>query len=151
MDGQSLITFNPDTFNDEVQWPYRQLQILCCQLNIGGKGNRQELLDRLFNWHRLRSEENQENIDMNVVGNNFAIMGLNVQEKVQSAKKPNKRNSILGNSTVNSKCLSVSPSLLRPLKQETCTPTPTKSILKKRQTSVEDFALLASTDELVRT
>lgn len=41
--------YNPDTFDE---WKYRDLQELAKQLNLGAKGTRESLIEKLTTWHK---------------------------------------------------------------------------------------------------
>jgi hypothetical protein len=87
---ERYIAINPDTFDDKEQWSYRDLQKLCVELKLGGRGSRQELVKKLTAWHRDRDvvdedaeihlEEANDSLPMNVVGNNFSLLPIRVRE-----------------------------------------------------------------------
>ena len=95
MEGSQLITINPATLDDENVWCYSDLQGLCKQLSLGGKGKRTELVQRLQSWHKLRDsgrraalalQEGEENdpkawIPLNVDGSNFSIFSQNIRAR----------------------------------------------------------------------
>lgn len=54
-DGQ-MVTLNPDLFESSDHYTYRDLQRLCCRLGLGGKGKREDLVERLQSWNRSRCE-----------------------------------------------------------------------------------------------
>lgn len=91
---------NPDTLCNEKVWAYRDLQLLCMKLGIGGKGSRTSLEHKLISWHRARSKgrailnrvnnsesgDSQdhaqvENMPMNVIGNNFSMLDMRGEVK----------------------------------------------------------------------
>ncbi len=37
MEGEEFLTINPDTLSDRGQWRYRDLQLLCMRLSLGGR------------------------------------------------------------------------------------------------------------------
>lgn len=45
------VTINPDLLRDAA-WQFRDLQLLCMRLGLGGRGTRSELVERLLAWHR---------------------------------------------------------------------------------------------------
>ena len=101
MEGQSYLAINPDTLHDRNHWSYRDIQRLCKRLELGAKGSRLQLEDKLQLWHRRRdsgcrnvvssSKDAQDvNISMNVVGNNFAILPFDIQ--VRAHPSPLKQN-----------------------------------------------------------
>ena len=47
MEPETLITLNCDVFDDPTAFPYRDLQKLCKRLEIGGKGRREDLVEKL--------------------------------------------------------------------------------------------------------
>lgn len=130
MQGQEYLTINPDTFSDTNTWSYRDLQKLCSKLALGGKGTRDTLEDKLFSWHRERQyeeEPEEEKFEMNVPGNNFSLLQINVEPSKQKGKSSKRRkSSLLGLDDATTE--KVNPSVLRPFNVQT----PTKSILKKR-------------------
>ena len=100
-----LITINPGTLDDATQWSLRDLQRLCVRLGIPAKGRREQLVARLNTWNRTRHSGTAaqisatiertgkagargaagapdatelENLPMNVPGQNFAMLALNV-------------------------------------------------------------------------
>lgn len=99
MEGQSFITINPDTLNDSRLWSYRDLQKISRAVGIKANGSRDSIVQRLQSWNRMRvdgtktavedhhhiaevgSEEIPltEHLEMNVVGNNFSILGVHVK------------------------------------------------------------------------
>ena len=128
MENHEYLAANPDTFQNPDIWSYRDLQKLCVKLCIGGKGSRAELLHKLEVWHRDRKTDKnrcENDISMNVAGNNFSLLEIKVRPKTCKRKR---RSSIIDCS---SKDLgsTVSPTLLRPLQRSNCA-TPSKSILK---------------------
>lgn len=134
MQGQEYLTINPDTFSDANTWSYKELQKLCAKLSLGGKGTRDSLEDKLFSWHRDRTideEPEEEKFEMNVPGNNFALLQINVEpSKAHKGKKSRRKSSIVG---LNDTTEKVSPSVLRPFTAHT----PNKGILKKRPANLE--------------
>jgi len=145
MEGDSFITANPFTFHDDRSWSYADLRQLCKRFNIGANGSREELVAKLIEWHRKRDAygnstvvndpDNEENIPMNVHGNNFAVLNLNVVP--QSAEKRSRsKQRILKSADVIKAC----PMSLKPLQLASLTVgTPSKSILKRTEspTSVD--------------
>ena len=97
-EGNSMITINPATLDDEKLWTYADLQQLCKKLNLGAKGRRLELVDKLQSWHKLRikagvaalslqetSPQNEKDwVSLNVEGSNFSILSLNVKARCKS-------------------------------------------------------------------
>ena len=45
------VTINPDMLRDAA-WNFRDLQLLCMRLRLGGRGTRDQLVERLLAWHR---------------------------------------------------------------------------------------------------
>ena len=144
MEGQQYYTINPDTFVDSDLWSYRDLQKLAKAVGIKANVDRLSLISNLQTWHRLRKNGTQtlvetgqegkkvENFDMNVIGNNFAILAVNVKENTSQKSTSSKRRiSIVGLGDNESGI--VSPTLLRPLRPEPGTPG--KSCLKKPKLS----------------
>jgi hypothetical protein len=139
MEGQQYLTINPDTLNDRDLWSFRDLQLLCVKLSLGGKGSRIELEDKLRQWHRIRNEvinkePHEELIPMNVSGNNFALLQIHVTERSERSTLKRRRSSILNIENDYKEPAPVSPTILRPLRNENTTPG--KSILK-RQNSIQ--------------
>lgn len=87
---EKYIAINPDTFDDKDQWSYRDLQKLCVELQLGGRGSRQELVKKLCRWHRDRDvvdedaeivlDDTNDTLPMNVIGNNFTLLPIRVRE-----------------------------------------------------------------------
>jgi hypothetical protein len=139
MEGQQYLAVNPDTLHDATLWSYRDLQKLAKFASIKANQKRSVLVEELLTWNRSRKDgtqtivnqdrydrENVENYDMNVVGNNFAVLAVQAVEKSSKCIKTKKRKSILGLSK--DEVGVVSPTLLRPLKLDI--DTPRKSCLK---------------------
>jgi hypothetical protein len=148
MEGEQYLSVNPATLVDANLWSYRDLQKLAKFAQIRANQKREVLVDELLHWNRKRKNGTQtlvtqdrydslnvENLDMNVVGNNFALLAVQAVEKKSSsaathaspAVKAKKRKSILG--LAQNEVGVVSPTLLRPLKLDM--DTPHKSCLKK--------------------
>jgi hypothetical protein len=70
---QAYITINPEMLNSEL-WSYRDLQLLCMRLQLGGRGKKQELIDKLLAWHT--QQHNAEKQDEGIAGCNFALLDL---------------------------------------------------------------------------
>jgi hypothetical protein len=151
MEGQQFLTINPDTLVDRNLWSYRDLQKISKSVGIRANSKREKLIRKLQEWHRDRkdgtqtlvgndddSDDSMENYDMNVIGNNFAILPVNVREKKAGTKR--KRNSILG--LDDEKDGIVSPKLLLPLRPEPATPG--KGILKTNNGNDENRKHCAS-------
>ncbi len=95
MEGSTLITINVWTLDDEAVWSYTDLQGLCKKLNLGAKGKRSELIERLQSWHKLRDSNRRAGlaqhegeaadpiswIPLNVVGSNFTIFSQNIRAR----------------------------------------------------------------------
>lgn len=146
MQGQEYLTINPDTFSDRNTWSYRELQKLCGKLSLGGRGTRESLEDKLISWHRERvhtEEPEEEKFEMNVPGNNFSLLQMNVEPSKMKGKQARRRSSIVG---LNDTTEKVSPSMLRPI---TVSHTPNKGILKKRPANLEMDAM-ENTNEVVK-
>jgi hypothetical protein len=91
-EGASLITINPATLDDTNLWSYQDLRALCKRVKLKGNGKRDDLVERLQAWNRLRVNEgvaglselvgspnDKKNwLSMNVEGANFALLGQNV-------------------------------------------------------------------------
>lgn len=97
------------------------------------------MVENLKAWHRHRKDgtqtivqdtnsEDTENIDMNVVGNNFSILEIHVKPRSKKGCVKSKRKSIVGLAEREQGI--VSPTLLRPLRSDGGTPG--KSILKRQ-------------------
>jgi hypothetical protein len=143
MEGEEYVALNPDSFHEDDYWTYRDLQKLCMKLSLGGRGTREELITKLTHWHREREFETQfsnENYPMNVVGNNFSLLQIKIQELNSNSIKRRRRRSSISSSSVLYDTASADPILLRPIRKvpadsENIPPTPTKGILKKTQPS----------------
>lgn len=155
MDGLQCFTINPSTFEDELIWSYADLQKLCKALEIKASGKRIELVKRLQEWHKARTDdghsllgEGEQNYPLNVNGSNFSIYKMYIQprttgvlnsvpsspQKSTSCATSNEPSSIKKVTSLvglsESSPLVVSPTLLRPLAPTTPVRTPSKSILK---------------------
>mmetsp|Transcript_26718 Transcript_26718/g.39688 ORF Transcript_26718/g.39688 Transcript_26718/m.39688 type:complete len:182 (-) Transcript_26718:96-641(-) len=138
MEGQEYVAINPDTLSDKAHWTYADLRKLCCKLSLGGKGSREELEQKLRDWHRARNNWTgtvscqSELFPMNVPGNNFSLLQINVRESKKKTTK-RRRSSVVG--LEEDKSAVVDPLLLRPFRKEANVPvTPSKGILKKPTT-----------------
>ena len=77
---QPYICINPDHLHE---WNYRDLQRLCAQLGLGGRGKKAELVSKLLDWNRseeVAREHRLSEIPMNVQSQNFAYLPINVRE-----------------------------------------------------------------------
>jgi hypothetical protein len=66
------ITFNPEMLDDET-WTYRDLQKLSMKLGLGGKGGREQLVEKLKQWHKQQFNEERHG-----PGSNFALLEVEV-------------------------------------------------------------------------
>lgn len=141
MEGEEFLTINPETFCDKNCWQYKDLQKLCAKLGLGGKGSRENLEEKLSDWHRMRNDYYEEDYQyapqqpethfpMNVHGNNFALMHIDVKVSKSAHKR---RRSSIHKLDENHRAV-VDPIMLRPICKED-NPTPRKSILKKVRTT----------------
>lgn len=140
MQGQEYSTINPDTFSDPDIWSYKDLQKLCGKLSLGGKGTRGALEDKLLSWHRERvysDEPEQEKFEMNVPGNNFALLKIDVQNSKMSGKRARRKSSLLR--IADSNACGIPPVTIPVSMPPVCGLTPSKSILKKRSASEDDY------------
>lgn len=143
MEGERFFAYNFATFSkDAGVWSYRDIQKLCVSLGINAKGKRGRLVRKLAEWHRSRYEDDsclvplvdpnsEENIPMNVLGNNFGLLPVNVTTEKPPTKtsrsSSKKRKSLVSSED---EPAIVSPNILRPLeKRETCGSP--RSILKR--------------------
>ena len=143
MEGEEYIAINPDTLHDSSHWSYRDLQKLCRKLNLGGKGSRSILEQKLLTWHRERpcdEESAAEMFEMNVPGNNFSLLQVNV---VPSSRKKASRRSSIG---LDDDKMIVDPIVLKPFKNNKVEDTP-KGILKKRP-SYFDIEIIDNDDDI---
>jgi len=112
-------------------WTYKDIQKLSKLLGLNLSSKREVLVPNLELWHRTRRdgtktmverdhENNTENIDMNVVGNNFAILEVHVKPRSAKAVVKSRRSSIVGLGESDRGI--VSPTLLRPLRTGPSTP-----------------------------
>lgn len=130
---------------DRQFFGYRDLQKLCAKLHLGGKGSRDELEMKLLNWHRSRtnldtavislSNDEDELLPMNVIGNNFALFEVDVQSTPKSAKSTRRSSMNLTENVVY-----VSPSILRPLRStvEDCVSPPRSALKRKSIVDMDD-------------
>jgi hypothetical protein len=143
MEGEEYIALNPDSFAENEYWTYRNLQQLCMKLSLGGRGTKEELIMKLTMWHRERErfedvypdlyplksveqekdeerqwqsqeDENKYYFPMNVNGNNFSLLQIQINEIPDSSKK--RKSSLVFRENQTTTCL-VDPTLLRPIRQ----------------------------------
>lgn len=89
MEGDEYLTINPEMLSNVNAWSYRDLQKLSKKVGLSSKGKRDELVENLCLWHRCRidaktlvsiidvgNDHNEEILEMNVCGNNFAMLAL---------------------------------------------------------------------------
>jgi len=141
MEGQTFFAYNVETMHEEHVWSYRDLQRLCVTLGLGGRGKRAKLVKKLADWHRSRYEDDscllpvkskeEENIPMNVIGNNFGILPVTITSTRRDSRK---RKSLVG---IGDEPAVVSPDMLRPLEKRPPKGSP-RSILKKSRTSCSE-------------
>ena len=89
MDGSHLLTINPATLDDESLWSYADLQKLAKALDVRASGKRNELVERLMDWHKTRTgdghslvaQDGAEDIPLNVDGANFAILSMHIRPR----------------------------------------------------------------------
>ncbi len=149
MEGQQYLTVNPNTFDDTSTWTYRDLQKLSMVVGLKGNSSRTQLVENLQKWNRTRKdgtktlveaasmdeEHSTENLDMNVDGNNFAILAVQVKGS-KNGKRSGKRKSMIGLGNNDSGI--VSPTLLRPLSRRDNEPgTPGRSCMKRNDNDNE--------------
>lgn len=155
MEGQEFLTINPDTLSDPELWSYQDLQKIAKAVGLRANCRREALVQSLDEWHRSRKDGTQTlventrassqavNLDMNVVGNNFAILAVKVVG-IQAATEMNspmaapssptkslkrKFTSIVGFGDEDDDVGVVNSTYLRPLRPEPATPG--KSCLKR--------------------
>lgn len=151
MDGESYHTLNPFALD---LLPYSEVYALVKNLNIGdstprrGRVSKEVLIERIIEFHRGRNDEghtlidsenaseSQENLPMNVTGNNFAVLqvipdtGDRRKSKFPRSRSSDDFNDYIRPSTV----VKADANYLRALQEvdmSICTDTPSKSILKK--------------------
>ena len=96
MEGENFITINPATLDDETMWSYRDIQRLAKKAGINAKQKRTSLVEALLVWHRDRTDDGKalvmddciedDLIEMNVCGNNFALLSIDVQAGFSSSR-----------------------------------------------------------------
>ena len=137
MNGEEYFTLNPGLFSEKTQWTYQNLKSLCKELGLGGNGKRCELEAKLENWHLMRarggetlvpSQDDVENLPMNVLGSNFNILKIvPPTEREQKGNRNKKRLALItpieSENKENYCCVSPVRNL--------CPATPVKSILKQ--------------------
>lgn len=147
MDGESYITANPFTFDISTYWEYADLQRLCKKCNISAKGSREKLVQRLIEFHRQRDKDGttlinddctqNENIPMNVNGNNFAMMQVTVvpssTEKLTKSKYRISKASDVSKKAIIKACPTTLKPLLTSIEETKIPATPSKSILKRTE------------------
>lgn len=50
--GKPYFTYNPDLFDSSDCWKFTDMQQLCVKLGLGGRGTREQLLQRYVTWQR---------------------------------------------------------------------------------------------------
>lgn len=137
MNGEEYFTLNPGLFSEKTQWTYQNLKSLCKELGLGGNGKRCELEAKLENWHLQRarggetlvpSQDDVENLPMNVLGSNFNILKIvPPTQREQKGNRNKKRQALItpleSENKENYCCVSPVRSV--------CPATPVKSILKQ--------------------
>jgi len=106
MEGQEYISINPGTLSDPELWSYQDLQKIAKTVGLRANTRREELVNSLIEWNRCRKDGTKTlvedsvvtasssssistvKLDMNVVGNNFAILAVKVQAAPESAASP---------------------------------------------------------------
>jgi len=96
MDGSYLLTINPATLDDEGLWSYQDLQKLCKAADVRAGGKRGELVERLLEWHKTRTDaghslvrhEDAEDFPLNVDGSNFSILSMHVRPRSPGVAVP---------------------------------------------------------------
>lgn len=79
------VTINPEMLNDPT-WSYRDLQLLCMRLHLGGKGKRVELVEKLLDWHRKQfNKVNKQQYVHNYISNKTNPR-TNIQTIIQITK-----------------------------------------------------------------
>jgi hypothetical protein len=147
MDGESYHTLNPFALD---LLAYSEVYALTKSLNIGestprrGRVSKEVLIERIIEFHRGRNEEghtlidseyasdSQENLPMNVTGNNFAV--LQVIPDVTDRRKSKYPRSGQEEHDRPSAVIKADATYLRALQgvnMSICADTPSKSILKK--------------------
>jgi hypothetical protein len=107
-EGASFISINPSTLDDSSVWSYADLRSLCKAVKLKGNGKRDELVQRLQSWHKLRltkgvaglaalqgsesPSEMKKWLSMNVEGSNFALLSQNVVARANSPQFNNSNN-----------------------------------------------------------
>lgn len=150
MEGEQFLTYNFATFSkDAGVWSYRDIQKLCVSLGISARGKRGQLVRKLAEWHRSRYEDDsclvplidpssEENIPMNVLGNNFGLLPVNVtteKSPPSSRSKSRKRKSLVAS---DDEPAIVSPDVLRPLEKRESCGSPRSILKRKRDTPTID-------------
>ena len=150
MEGERFLTYNFATFSkDAGVWSYRDIQKLCVSLGISARGKRGQLVRKLAEWHRSRYEDDsclvplvdpssEENIPMNVLGNNFGLLPVNVTTEKPTApskSKSRKRKSLVA---LEDEPAIVSPDVLRPLERRESCGSPRSILKRKRETPTID-------------
>jgi hypothetical protein len=78
---ESFVVINPACLG-EAGWSYRDLQLLCMKLGLGGKGSREQLINKLHTWNREHPEEQLRNVlDTDKPPSKFTLLDLNITEK----------------------------------------------------------------------
>ena len=68
---QPYVVINPALLHD-TRWAYRDLQLLCQRLGLGGKGDRSHLIHKLRTWNRTHFSSNTT--QPNTAASNFALL-----------------------------------------------------------------------------
>lgn len=157
MEGQEYVTINPGTLSDPDLWSYSDLQKIAKTVGLRANSSRDELVRSLDEWNRSRKDGTQTlvenvgevsvvNLDMNVIGNNFAILAVKVQAasestiaspqiapNLSSPMRKRKLTSMVGFGDSEDDVCLVNSNYLRPLRScnNTETTTPGRSCLKR--------------------
>lgn len=94
------VTINPDMLR-EAAWNFRDLQLLCMRLGLGGRGTRDQLVERLLAWHRKcfrkkeadEEEEEEDDHPLSIrkrmkYASNFSLLQFDTSAMMQASAAP---------------------------------------------------------------
>lgn len=84
-DVQPYVAINPSLLHD-TRWSYRDLQLLCQRLGLGGSGDRTHLIHKLRTWNRTHFSSGATHPQPNTAASNFALLCISSNTSSGSAQ-----------------------------------------------------------------